>query len=134
MERAFLGKGWRFPILPDDTGGLGYVAADDNVEQSLKILLLTTLGERVMRPRFGTKASRLVFAPGSVQYLRLLEVTVREAVRDYEPRVTLEDVRAENDPNDETRVMVAIDYFVRGTNTRLNMVFPFYLGTVEVDR
>ena len=130
-ESNFIGTGWRFPILPDETGGLGYVADDVNIEQSLHILLLTDLGQRVMRPDFGCKAPRLVFAPGSVQYLRLLETTIREAVRDWEPRVELEDVRAEVDPNEETRVIVSISYRVRQTNTRNNLVFPFYLGTVE---
>jgi phage baseplate assembly protein W len=131
MASEFLGAGWRFPVLPDETGGLGYVAGDVNVEQSLRILLLTDLGQRVMRSDFGCKAPRLVFAPGSLQYLRLLETTIREAVRDWEPRVELEDVRAEVDPNEETRVVVSIAYLVRQTNTRNNLVFPFYLGTVE---
>jgi phage baseplate assembly protein W len=131
MDKPLIGLGWRFPILPDETGSLGYVGGDVNVEQSLQILLLTELGERVMRPDFGCKAPRLVFAPGSTQYLGLLETTVREAVRDWEPRVELEEVRAEVDPEDETRVNVAINYLIRQTNTRNNLVFPFYLGTLE---
>ena len=131
MDAAFLGQGWRFPILPDEAGALGYVHGDENVEQSLRILLLTNLGERVMRSDFGTRAQRMVFYPGSVQNLRLLESTVREAVRDWEPRVELQDVVAEADPSDDTRVTVSISYLVRRTNTRQNLVFPFYLGTVE---
>ena len=94
-ESQFIGKGLRFPIMPDASGGLGYVEGDENVEQSLRILLLTDLGQRVMRQDFGCKAPRYVFAPGSVQYLSLLETTVREAVRDWEPRIHLEEVRAE---------------------------------------
>jgi phage baseplate assembly protein W len=125
----FIGRGWRFPILPDGTGGLGYTEGDDNVEQSLHILLLTNLGERVMRPDFGSKARQMVFAPGSVQYLGLLETTVRDAIRDWEPRVDLEDVIAEADPSDETKVTVSISYRVRRSNTKGNLVFPFYLGT-----
>lgn len=127
MADTFVGRGWRFPILPDAAGGLGYVDGDANVEQSLRILLLTALGERVMRPEFGSKAPRLVFAPGSVQFRGLLETTVREAVRDWEPRVELQSVAVETDPDDETRVNVAISYRVRRTNTRFNLVFPFYL-------
>lgn len=130
-ERPFLGRGWRFPLLPDETGSLGYVAGDENVEQSLQILLQTDWGQRLMREDFGCKAPRLVFSPGSIQYLRLLETTVKEAIRDWEPRVELDDVRAEADPKDETRVIVSIGYLVRQTNTRNNLVFPFYLGTVE---
>lgn len=130
-EANFIGRGWRFPILPDEAGGLGFVDGDANVEQSLRILLLTDVGQRVMRPDFGCKAPRLVFAPGSVQYLRLLETTVREAVRDWEPRIDLDEVRAEVDPDEETCVTVSISYRVRQTNTRNNLVFPFYLGAVE---
>ncbi|HEX5736458.1 MAG TPA: GPW/gp25 family protein [Blastocatellia bacterium] len=131
MPSEFIGAGWKFPILPDETGGMGYVEGDPNVEQSLLILLLTELGERVMRADFGCKAPRLVFYPGSVQYLGLLETTVREAVRDWEPRIELDDVRAEADPEQENRVTVSINYRVRQTNTRNNLVFPFYLGAVE---
>jgi phage baseplate assembly protein W len=131
MSSEFIGSGWRFPILPDETGSLGYVNDDENVEQSLRILLLTDFGERVMRSDFGCRAPRLVFAPGSVQSLGLLESTIREAVRDWEPRVDLESVRAEVDVEDETRVTVNISYLVRQSNTRNNLVFPFYLGVPE---
>ena len=131
MKNEILGKGWRFPILPDETGSLAYVGNDVNVEQSLRILLLTDLRERVMRADFGCQAPSLVFAPGSVQFLGLLETTVREAIRDWEPRVETESVIAEVDPEDETRVTVQIRYVVRQTNTRNNLVFPFYLGTIE---
>lgn len=130
-DANFLGRGWRFPIVPDAAGGLGLVEGDANIEQSLRLLLLTELGERVMRATFGCDAPRLVFSPGSVQYLQLLETTVREAVRDWEPRVTLEGVTAETIPGDETQVSVSIDYRIRSSNTRTNLVFPFYLGRME---
>ena len=132
MAREFLGRGWRFPILPDASGSLGYSSGDENVEQSLRILLMTALGDRVMRPDFGTTAERLLFAPGSVRYLRLLETSVREAVRDWEPRVDLLGVSAEPDAADATRVLVSVEYRVRQTNSRQNLVFPFYLEQAGV--
>jgi len=146
MANEFLGRGWRFPILPDETGTLGYCEGPENIEQSLKVLLMTAAGERVMRATFGTEAPRLVFAPGSEQHLRLLEQSVRAAIRDFEPRVDVLEVRAEAGGartdaalvpeagaagREETRVTVAISYLVRRTNSRFNLVFPFYLGTVE---
>lgn len=124
----FLGTGWRFPILPDASGRLGYSDGPDNITQCLVVLLQTALGDRVMRPDFGTQAQRLVFAPGSPQHLRELEQSIRSAVRDFEPRVDLDDVRAETDPKAEYRVTVSITYRVRRSNTRENLVFPFYLG------
>ena len=128
-QSLFLGKGWRFPILPDASGSLGYVAGDKNVEQSLHILLMTRLGERVMRSDFGTEAPRLVFSPGSTQYLRLLEKSIQDAVVNWEPRVDLTTVTAEADPVNPFRVTVSISYTVRQTNTSNNIVFPYYLGT-----
>jgi uncharacterized protein len=145
MSEDFRGRGWRFPILPDGTGALSYCQGQDNIEQSLKVLLLTALGERVMRPAFGTDAPRMVFAPGSEQNLRLLEQSIRAAIRDFEPRIDVLDVRAESGVVDpglaraagsagraEARVTVSIAYVVRRSNSRFNLVFPFYLGTVEV--
>ncbi len=131
MTREFLGTGWRFPILPDRGGGLGYVSGEENVEQSLLLLLQTGTGERSMRPTFGTRLPEMVFAPGSLQELSRLEASVREAVRDHEPRVELEEVHAEADSTDGTRVTVSVRYLVRRSNTRHNLVFPFYLGTLE---
>jgi phage baseplate assembly protein W len=145
MANEFVGRGWRFPILPDSTGSLGWSEGQPNVEQSLKILLLTAVGERVMRPSFGTEAPQFVFAPGSDEHLRRLEQSIQAAVRDFEPRVDLIDVRAEPGTTEpgtmpeaasagraEARVTVSISYTVRRTNSRFNLVFPFYLGTVEI--
>jgi phage baseplate assembly protein W len=132
MNAAFKGRGWRFPIQPDALGRLDYTEAEENIEHSLKVILLTALGERTMRYAFGCDAARLVFAPGSRRYLGLLETTVRETVRDWEPRIELEQVVAEQDTQEAERVNVSIDYRVRQTNTRANLVFPFYLGTLEI--
>ena len=145
MANEFLGRGWRFPLLPDDTGSLGWCEGQANVEQSLRILLLTAVGERVMRPTFGTEAPQLVFAPGSDQYLRRIEQSIQDAVRDFEPRIDLIDVRAEPEVAEpgttrqasasgraEARVTVSITYKVRRTNSRFNLVFPFYLASVEI--
>ena len=81
-----------------------------------------------MRPDLGTRAPELVFAPGSTQNLHDLEDSIREAVTGFEPRVQLDDVRAETVPDDESRVIVSVVYRVRRTNTRANLVFPYYLG------
>lgn len=130
MAQSFLGTGWRFPIQPDAGGRLGYVSDAQNIEQSLKILLLTRLGERVMRPDFGCRAAEFVFAPGSEQNLHLLETSVREALVLWEPRIQVLAVLAEADPREPERVVVSIQYLIRATNTRQNLVFPYYLGSV----
>ncbi|MEV3987787.1 GPW/gp25 family protein [Streptomyces sp. NPDC049837] len=128
MSEEFLGTGWRFPILPDASGRLGYAVGEESIEHCLRALLLTGTGERVMRPELGTRAHELVFAPGSVQNLRDLENSIAAAVRDHEPRVELDEVRAEADPADESRITVSVVYRIRRSNTKANLVFPFYAG------
>lgn len=113
MDAPFLGNGWPFPILPDATGKLAYVAGDDNVEQSLEVLLMTQLNERVMRPTFGCDAPSYVFAPGSVQFLNLLEESVSDALTMWEPRVNVLSVDAEANSDDPSQVTVSVSCRVR---------------------
>jgi phage baseplate assembly protein W len=124
---GFLGRGWRFPIVPDAAGGLAYVDGDENVGQSLMLLLSTGWGERAMRPRFGTNARELVFAPGSVANLKALEESVQDAVSDHEPRVRLVSVVATPHALEPERVDIEVTYTVRRSNTRSSFVFPYYL-------
>jgi phage baseplate assembly protein W len=132
MGKEFIGKGWRFPIIPGPTGALEWSEADDNVEQSLRLLLMTRMGERVMRAGFGSRLGELVFQPGSDQNLRTIESAVVSAIARFEPRVEVIEVRAEADVDDATRVTVALAYRVRRTNTRESLVFPFYIVRGEV--
>lgn len=127
MGKEFIGKGWRFPIVPGPTGALAWSEADDNVEQSLRLLLMTRLGERVMRGGFGSRLGDLVFRPGSDQNLRALEREVSATILKFEPRVEVLELLAEADAVDATRITVALSYRVRRTNTRESLVFPFYL-------
>jgi uncharacterized protein len=130
MSENFLGTGWAFPVLPDPAGGLRYAVGEDSIRDCLLVLLQTATGERVMRPDFGTTAPTLVFAPGSPANLRMLESSISDAVRSDEPRVELDSVVAEPTPGEENRVVVSVNYRVRRTNTKANLVFPYYLDSV----
>jgi len=127
MGKEFIGKGWRFPILPGPTGNLEWSCADDNVEHSLRVLLMTRVGERVMRGDFGSRLGEMVFRAGSEQNLHAIEREIDTVVRSSEPRVEVLAVLAEADADDATHVTVSLSYRVRRTNTRESLVFPFYL-------
>jgi len=129
MSQDFLGTGWAFPVLPDSTGGLRYASGEASIQDCLLALLQTAAGERVMRPGFGTTAPTLVFAPGSPANLRLLETSITDAIQAYEPRVEVARVVAEPTPGQENRVVVSVTYRIRRTNTKANLVFPYYLDT-----
>jgi phage baseplate assembly protein W len=126
-EGDFRGSGWRFPIQPGADGSLGYISLDDNVAQSVELLLRTRAGERLMRPEFGTTAPSMVFDADSEQNLFRLERALSDAVRRWEPRVEVDQVHAERDPAGEGRVTVTVTYRILRTNTVRNLVFPYYL-------
>lgn len=136
MEQGdFRGSGWRFPILPQAGGGLGYVSGDDNVTQSLLVLLKTAAGERLMRPEFGTTVPELVFEAGSDQNLFRLEQALLETIQRWEPRVEVDGVAASRVAGEDGVVDVSVTYRILRTNTQRNLVFPFYLaggGAVEL--
>lgn len=130
---GFLGTGWAFPVLPDSSGGLRYAAGAASIQDCLLVLLQTATGERVMRPDFGTDAPGLVFAPGSPANLRLLESSISDAIYTYEPRVELDSVIAEPVLGQENQAVISVSYLVRRTNTKANLVFPYYLDSLGGD-
>jgi len=136
MEQGdFRGTGWRMPITPQIGGGLGYVSGDDNVAQSLWLMLKTATGERLMRPEFGTTVPDLVFEADSEQNMFRLRDAVLDAIRRWEPRVEVQPTDITTSAKGEGNVEVSVSYRVLRTNTRRNLVFPFYLasgGAVEL--
>lgn len=122
----FRGTGWRFPIIPQAGGALGYIDGDEGVAASVELLLRTVTGERVMRPEFGVTVPDLIFEPGSEQNLFAVEQAVRDAIVRWEPRIEIEVVRAVRDGVD---VVVELRYRVLRTNTTRNLVFPFYVAS-----
>jgi len=124
-HKAHLGVGWAFPVKPAD-GSLRFARHEDDIEQAIQIILLTAQGERVMLPEFGAGLREFLFEPNSPSTRARMAETVRKALVDWEPRITLE--RVEVAPGeDDNVVLIHVDYVVRATNNFYNRVFPFYL-------
>jgi len=123
----FVGRGISFPLGVDQSGSISTSTGGDGIDSSLRMVLMTAPGERVMRPNFGCKIWDLLFEPINANTLGLMGEAVREAVGRWEPRVTLEDVRVEPDSAAQGQVLINIDYLVRATNDRRNLVYPFYV-------
>jgi uncharacterized protein len=125
--REFLGTGWAFPVtLAPATGLVERVSYEEDIRQSILIILGTAKGERVMRPDFGCGIHDLVFAALSTQVTAQIETTVREALRAYEARIEVRAVTVSSRHLAEGHLDVAIDYEVRATNQPGNLVYPFY--------
>ena len=126
MAQDFLGKGWAFPVGVDRRGGIAMVSGAEDIEQSIRIILETAPGERVMRPEFGCGIHELVFAPNSPGTAGVVAYHVREALGRWEPRIEVEAVNVHPDPQREAVLLIEIHYTIRSTNDRRNLVYPFY--------
>ncbi|MDE2778228.1 MAG: GPW/gp25 family protein [Chloroflexota bacterium] len=124
---AFLGQGWRFPPAVDGAGGIAMTIGEKDIEASIKVILATAKGERVMRPEFGSIIQDFVFSPNNATTHGLLSYHVTDALRQWEPRIEVIRVDATADPEEPAQVRIEIGYRVKATNDERNLVYPFYL-------
>ncbi|MFF2752098.1 GPW/gp25 family protein [Kitasatospora sp. NPDC058048] len=120
-----IGQGWAFPARIDDHR-IALARGSDDIEQAIRLILLTNPGERPMRPTFGCGIHALVFAPLDADTAGSLDRDVRTALERWEPRITVEDVTAEVEPAAEGRLAVHLSYRVNATNSPRTLVVPFY--------
>lgn len=126
-QKAFLGRGWAWPVQLDPrTGLVASVAYEDDIRQSMRIILETAPGERVMRPNFGCGIHELVFEAMDSTTIQRIRSTVEEALRRCEARIDVLAVEVDASATAEGKLLVEIEYRVRKTNQVGNLVFPFY--------
>lgn len=125
---GFLGQGWSFP--PTFTKGLNtleLVKAEEDIQQSLMILLSTSLGERVMLSDFGADLHQQIFEPMDAAFQPFITDIIRTAIILYEPRVDLDSVDVDIDQYNG-KVDLTINFTIIANNTRSNIVYPYYLN------
>ena len=122
----FLGTGWAFPPGVAPAGDIALVSDEEDIRQSIRIILGTTPGERVMRPDFGAGLNALVFEPINTTTIALARHHVEQALIRWEPRIDSVTVTISAEPP-VGRLMIDIRYRVRATNVFYNLVYPFYL-------
>ena len=129
VDKSFLGIGWSFP--PEfhkfaDAFGVKMVEEEEDIRESLKILLSTRPGERVMQPAFGCGLQAMVFDTINESTITEIKDIIERAILFFEPRITLEDIDVGTEDALEGRLNIQLNYCVRKTNTRSNIVYPFY--------
>ncbi len=129
IDKAFLGIGWSFP--PEfhkfgDAFGVKMVEEEEDIKESLRILLSTRPGERVMQPSFGCGLRAKVFDSINESTITEIKDIIERAILFFEPRITLEDIDVGTEDVLEGRLNIQLNYCVRKTNTRSNIVYPFY--------
>jgi uncharacterized protein len=125
---SFLGSGWSFPPeFSYDMGRIVMVSDEQDIWESLQIILSTAPGERVLFPMFGCGIRKKVFETVNHTFINELREIIRVAILQYEPRIILNEITVERSDNESGLLRIKLDYTIRITNSRSNMVYPFYL-------
>ena len=126
-RKDFLGRGWAMPVdLDPRTGLVATVAFEEDIRQSILIILETSPGERVMRPNFGCGIHELVFSAVDSTVIQRIRSVVEEALRRCEARIEVLGVTVDEAATSEGQLLIELEYRVRKTNQVGNLVFPFY--------
>ena len=122
-----LGAGLRFPLGIDHRGSVALARGEDDIEQAIWIILGTAPGERPMRPEFGCDVHDFVFEAVDAATIGRIEGAIRGALDRWEPRIEVQGIDFDLDQVDAGRLAITINYSVRATNTKRNLVYPFYV-------
>ena len=127
VSASFVGRGFFWPMQVDHTGAIRMTDGAADIDAAMRVILSTAPGERVMRAQFGCRIWDLLFEPITANVLGLMAQAVRDALAQWEPRVEVEGVEPVADPRDQALVTITVEYRVKATNDRRNLVFPFYV-------
>lgn len=126
-----IGSGLAFPLTTDHRGGVALARGEQDIEQALELILATAPGERPMRPEFGCEVHDLIFDTIDAAMIGKLEIAIRSAIDRWEPRIEIVGIEFDLAYQGEGRLDVTITYRVRATNSRRNLVYPFYVIPAE---
>lgn len=125
-SKSFLGKGLSFPFrVEEGTGKIAMASHEEDIRQSVELILRTYRGERVMRPDFGTRAEDHLFGENNKETGYALQREIEQALTEWEPRIDQIEVEATADER-SSALNISINYRVRSTNNMFNVVYPFY--------
>ncbi len=124
----FLGTGWGFPVRLDSEGQFIKASEHSTIEASIKLILSTATGERLMRPDFGSTLHTFLFKPVNDSNRAQMSSAVKIALQRWEPRIKISQITVSPSPTDLATVHIDVEYRIRRTNVRANLVYPFYVG------
>ena len=130
--KSFLGTGWSFPpTFSKLTGTVEMLSNEADIQNSLRVLLSTRIGERLMQPNYGCNLDVMLFETINETMLTFVKDLVFTAIYYFEPRVNPINVKVEATA-EEGMVLINVEYQIRSTNSRHNMVYPFYLDEANL--
>ncbi|HEX4909586.1 MAG TPA: GPW/gp25 family protein [Permianibacter sp.] len=127
--QSFLGTGWSFPPRFDSvSGSVAMTADEEDIAASLQILFGTLRGERFLNPKYGLNLRELLFEPMSTTMTTFVKDNIRTNILVYEPRIAVENLALDTSRQYEGRISILLEYRVRATNSRYNLVYPFFIS------
>jgi phage baseplate assembly protein W len=126
-----IGTGLGFPLRVDRTGGLALVSGSDDINEAITLILSTAPGERPMRPNFGCGIHDYIFESVDSYVVGRLEREIRIAIDRWEPRIELRQITIDTSNAADGELPIELEYVVRATNDRRNLVYPFYVIPAE---
>jgi len=124
---SFLGTGWGFPpAFSKESRGVMMTSDEEDIHASLVILFGTSAGERFMNPKYGLNMRDKLFEPMSTSEITMLRDRIRKAILVYEPRISILSLDLDTSGELEGRLIISLSYEVKNTNSRFNLVYPFY--------
>ena len=124
--KGFLGVGWKFPVSVDGTTGRVRISQyEEDIQEAIRIILMTRKGERVMRPDFGCGLQDYLFAGMDYNTATQMRLEIQRALTEWEPRITDVEVGVEMDNG---TLLIHVSYIVRATNNPFNVVYPYFLS------
>ena len=132
---SFLGTGWSFPpefmlsgAAGKEAGQVRMTSDEADIRASLAILFGTALGERFLQPAYGLDMHEVLFEAVSTTMKTYLEDRIKTTILIYEPRINLLGLQVDTSRQTEGLLLILVEYAVRATNSRYNLVFPFAMS------
>lgn len=126
-----IGTGLGFPLRVDRQGAVALVSGSDDINEAITLILSTAQGERPMRPLFGCGIHDYVFESIDAYTIGRLEREVRIAIDRWEPRIEIVGLSIDTSESEVGKLAIELEYIVRATNDRRNLVYPFYVIPAE---
>ena len=128
MEREFLGTGVTFPPQVDPaTGRFKMSVGSQSVRDSVYLILMTQISERLTRPEFGTNTASYVFMDVNQTNLTIMKRDLADSILSQEPRISYVNIQTSMEAQ-QGYILINVDYTLAENNQRDNLVFPFYLN------
>jgi phage baseplate assembly protein W len=105
-----LGRGISFPPRVGSDGRVAWSEGEANVEDAIRVILQTDRNERLRLPEFGAGLKRYLFEPNTVATRHQLEGRILRALAAWEPRIVVDTVDVDEDPDDPEGAIATIRY------------------------